>query len=87
MMRFSRRGLLFTALVLIICFLAVNVMAAEKRENFKYVVSKKGKRYHKPDCSAAKRIKPDHLIGFQSARDALKAGYTPCKICKPSAHD
>jgi micrococcal nuclease len=70
-----------------ICMLAATVMAADLEKEGKYVASKKGKKYHKPECSAAKRIKQDNLVTFDSAEKALKAGYTPCKICVPPIED
>lgn len=40
-------------------------------------------KFHYPYCSAAKRIKPGNLRVFKSRREAVNAGYIPCKICKP----
>ncbi len=39
--------------------------------------------FHKPDCSAAKRIKKSNRTYFTSKSYAVRAGYTPCQICKP----
>ena len=39
--------------------------------------------YHYPSCTYARRIKPDNLITFSSAKDAVNEGYRPCKVCKP----
>jgi methylphosphotriester-DNA--protein-cysteine methyltransferase len=85
--RLARTNALWIVLVLGVCFLAAATMAADKEKDYKYVASKQGKRYHLPSCSAAQRIKTDHLIGFNSAQEALKAGYTPCKVCKPPVDD
>lgn len=49
----------------------------------KYVGSKNSNRFHRPDCKWAKRIKPDNRVWFDTREKALKAGYSPCKVCKP----
>lgn len=45
------------------------------------VGSKSGTKYHLPDCSGAKRIKPENLITFESIDAAKAAGYTPAANC------
>jgi hypothetical protein len=50
---------------------------------YKYVASKNSKVFHKPECSSAKRIKPENLIGYSSRDEAINAGKRPCKRCKP----
>ncbi|MHC4544644.1 MAG: Ada metal-binding domain-containing protein [Planctomycetota bacterium] len=49
----------------------------------KHVASKNSKVFHKPDCSAAKRIKPGNLVTYGTRDKATEAGKRPCKICKP----
>jgi micrococcal nuclease len=39
--------------------------------------------YHLPSCRWAQKITPEHLIIFKSREEAEKAGYRPCKVCKP----
>ena len=41
------------------------------------------KKYHRPDCRYALKIKPENLIYFQSEEDAKEQGYLPCKSCNP----
>ncbi len=53
----------------------------------KYVASNKAKKYHRPDCKWAKKIKPANIVTFNSAKEARKAGYVPCKVCKPPSVD
>jgi micrococcal nuclease len=48
-----------------------------------YPASTKSSRYHYPDCKLVKHIKPRHLIKFKTPADAVKAGYNPCKLCRP----
>ena len=50
---------------------------------YKYVSSKNSKVFHIPDCTSAKRIKPENLITYNSKDEAINAGKRPCKICKP----
>ena len=54
---------------------------------YKYVASNKAKKYHRPDCQWAKRIKPANMVTFNSAKEARQAGYVPCKVCKPPISD
>jgi hypothetical protein len=50
---------------------------------YKYVASKNSKVFHRPDCSWAKRIKPENLIGYNSRDEAINAGKRPCRRCNP----
>ena len=50
---------------------------------YKYVASKNSNVFHRPQCSSAKRIKPENLVGYNTRDEAIKAGKRPCKICKP----
>lgn len=50
---------------------------------YKYVASKNSKVFHKPECSSAKRIKPENLVGYNSRGEAINAAKRPCKRCKP----
>ena len=50
---------------------------------YEYVASKNSEVFHKPDCSWAKRIKPENLIGYSSRDEAINAGKRPCRRCNP----
>jgi hypothetical protein len=50
---------------------------------YKYVASKNSKVFHKPECSSAKRIKPENLVGYSTREEAINADKKPCKLCKP----
>lgn len=41
------------------------------------------KRYHRPDCRYAGKIKPENLVRFESSEEAEREGYLPCKSCTP----
>lgn len=60
--------------------------AASDRETTveqEYVASKNSTVFHYPDCKWAQRIKEENKIWFKTREEALKKGYTPCKVCKP----
>ncbi len=46
-----------------------------------FVGSKNSNIYHLPTCSYAKRIKPENIVCFKSAEDAVSKGYQPDKSC------
>ncbi|MHC4159135.1 MAG: Ada metal-binding domain-containing protein [Planctomycetota bacterium] len=50
---------------------------------YNYVASKNSKVFHRPNCSSAKKIKSENLIGYNSQDEAIQAGKRPCKRCKP----
>jgi hypothetical protein len=49
-----------------------------------FVGSLKSDVFHKPSCFYVDRIKPDHLIYFDTYEAAINAGYRPCKRCIPT---
>ena len=56
-------------------------------ENDTYVVPAKSNKYHYPSCRWAKKPGSGNLAIFHSAKDALGAGYVPCKVCRPPDED
>ena len=48
-----------------------------------YVVPAKSNKYHYPSCRWAQKFRSENSAVFRSAKDALGAGYLPCKVCKP----
>ncbi len=79
-----RRLKKLTILALVITFVLTSIILAA---DFKYVGSKKSDKYHYPSCKWAQKIKPENLVTFTSAEEALKAGYVPCKVCRPPMQD
>jgi methylphosphotriester-DNA--protein-cysteine methyltransferase len=67
-------------LLSVIIFLLLFIPCALSAE---FWASKKSNRYHYPDCKWAQRIKPENLVKFKTPEEAVKAGYKPCKVCKP----
>lgn len=47
-----------------------------------YLASKKRLIFHRPTCEWATYIPPYRLIEFSSHREAVEAGYKPCKTCR-----
>ena len=56
---------------------------ASDTEEATYVTSRKAKKYHRPSCQYAAKIKDENLVTFDSAAQAQAAGYAPCGACKP----
>ncbi|TAK96436.1 hypothetical protein EPO05_01875 [Patescibacteria group bacterium] len=46
-----------------------------------FVGSKNSDKYHVPTCQWAKRIKPENVVCFRSAEEAVAKGYQPDKGC------
>jgi len=51
-----------------------------------YVGSANSNIYHYPSCGSAQKIKEANQVWFPDVSGAKKAGYTPCKVCKPPAN-
>ncbi|SFE00872.1 micrococcal nuclease [Thermoanaerobacter thermohydrosulfuricus] len=48
-----------------------------------YIGNRNSKIFHRPDCQWAKKIAPQNKVIFESREEAIKAGYRPCKVCRP----
>lgn len=46
-----------------------------------YVASRNGTKYYLPSCGGAGRIKDENKVWFQTAEEAVSAGYTPASNC------
>ena len=60
-------------------------LEALARAGVRYFGSDTTRIYCLPTCHDARRVTERHLVHFPSARDAAKAGYRPCKHCRPLA--
>lgn len=47
----------------------------------RYIGNKNSKKFHKPDCRYLPALQ--NRVYFKTRDEATKAGYVPCKICKP----
>ncbi|MBD3206526.1 hypothetical protein GF319_09310 [Candidatus Bathyarchaeota archaeon] len=48
-----------------------------------YVGSRNSMIYHRQSCLYVRQIDPGNRITFFSGKDAVSAGYRPCKVCLP----
>ena len=48
-----------------------------------FVGNKDSKIFHKAECKMAAKLKAEHKATFATKAEAEKAGYKPCKVCKP----
>ena len=49
-----------------------------------YVLNKRSKKFHYPDCSGIRDMSPKNREDYTGTRDEVIAmGYSPCGICKP----
>ena len=48
-----------------------------------YIGNRNSKVFHRASCGSVKKMKDKNKVEFGSADAALKAGYKPCKNCKP----
>jgi|GEM_PF-1851575 len=46
-----------------------------------------GKIFGRLDCWSGLRMKPENRVFFARWKDAARAGYRPCKFCKPTPGD
>ncbi|SHJ14890.1 stalk domain-containing protein [Desulfofundulus thermosubterraneus] len=49
----------------------------------RYIGNSNSKKFHRPDCQWAQKIAPQNRVEFRSREEAVKAGYVPCKVCRP----
>jgi hypothetical protein len=83
MIEMKKIRVLVSIAILIIFSIVCLALAAD----YKYVGSAKSNKYHYPNCKWAQKIKSENLVTFKSAKEALAAGYVPCKVCKPPTKD
>jgi len=74
-------------LVSIAILIIFSIVCLALAADYKYVGSAKSNKYHYPNCKWAQKIKSENLVTFKSAKEALAAGYVPCKVCKPPTKD
>lgn len=49
----------------------------------KFVASKNSDKYHLATCATANKIDDANKVTFNTPEEAVKAGYSPCKVCNP----
>ncbi len=56
----------------------------ESKNQVTYVLNTSSKKFHYPDCSSARDIKPENRMEYSGTRDGVIAmGYDPCGRCNP----
>ncbi len=48
-----------------------------------YVVRQGSFRLHRPNCESVRDLKPGEYVIFKTREEGLRAGYSPCRNCKP----
>lgn len=48
-----------------------------------YIGNANSKKFHRPDCRWAVEISPSNRVYFKTRDEAIKKGYSPCKVCIP----
>jgi micrococcal nuclease len=79
MQRWTRLAFCILCLVLLLGLAGAGA-AQEKKP---YIGNKNSKKYHTQECVWAGKISPKNRVEFRSVEEAEKAGYIPCKVCKP----
>jgi hypothetical protein len=71
-------------IIVFLCLLtSLSLVSFAEAASYQFVGSKDSNVYHYPTCSAAERIKPENLVTFLDAQDAVDHGSRPCQICHP----
>jgi hypothetical protein len=85
-----RLGRRLTALAF--CLAAATAVACRGRfphavgpDQGRLVASRTGERYHRPECSLARRIASKNLLYYRTGDEAYADGFTPCHVCRPDA--
>ena len=81
-----KKGLVKTALISTLAISLLLVGCGTKAASspiHTYVGSTNSSIYHYPSCRSAKKIKEANQVWFSDVPGARKAGYEPCKVCKP----
>ncbi|AVX31511.1 micrococcal nuclease [Carboxydocella thermautotrophica] len=61
----------------------VNKVSSAAVNTKTYLGNSNTRKFHFPSCQWAQKISPAHRVWFNSREQAVKAGYAPCKVCKP----
>ncbi len=64
-------------------WLAGPAAAAAPKAGYLFIGNSSSRIYHTNDCTSAAKISAANTVYFKTKKEALKAGYTPCKTCKP----
>ncbi len=71
------------AVALLFAFNPIPRSVAQVQTEVTYVGNKNSKKFHRPTCKWAKRIKSSNVVVFKARKEAVEAKYIACKVCKP----
>ena len=71
------------SLVLWLTFILMIVVIPGCGSSEKFIGNSSSKKFHKPACQWAQKISSSNRIAFSSRDEAVKSGYSPCKVCHP----
>ena len=63
-----------------------NVQVSEKvsqSTSNEYIGNSNTKKFHHTECHYESKIKSNHKVYFHTKESAIRAGYKPCKKCRP----
>jgi len=75
--------LLILSLVIILFNSSYSQDQTAPANEYKYVGNTKSKKFHQLNCRSVKKLKSKNRKYFKDKEEAVKQGYTPCKLCKP----
>lgn len=59
---------------------------AAQAQDRRFVGNKNSHKYHVAGCTWERRMNQSNRVYFQTPEEAEKAGYVPCKVCRPEQH-
>ena len=71
------------AVVMLFAFNPVPRPVAHAQTEVAYVGNKSSKKFHRPTCKWAKRIKSSNVVVFKIRKEAADSSFIACKVCKP----
>ena len=77
----------FRSPISFLIFLSIFIPFTVYAQDDSYVASKFSIKYHKPNCKQVLKIQRQNTVIFQTGKQALDAGYQPCRLCKPPTND
>jgi methylphosphotriester-DNA--protein-cysteine methyltransferase len=79
-----KKLVLFLLVFFIVALVSCSVTTPQVHgKNYVASIKSVDKVFHNLDCFHVKQIKPKNKIFFETCEEAFKAGYRPCKDCKP----
>jgi methylphosphotriester-DNA--protein-cysteine methyltransferase len=62
---------------------AVQDVQKVRNSTMMFVASKESNLFHKSTCQYVKQILEKNRVYFMTREEAIKAGKSPCSVCKP----